>query len=350
MFQDKNLKNIGIEVIRKVEDENVIAIVDKVATKIKNTFYDNNINYLDIYKTLLDTPMYYATIPNGLSEANYNYENSTIYFSENIDIENLNEFVYHECIHKLQERKDKKGNLTRLGICEVNELSVKATALNEGAIQYITSKILNKHVKSANIYNITIPTKTEYYPILTNIISQIAYLLGENILIDSVINGNEDFKIEIIDNLGEGEYNAIEKNTNEILKTKNIISELQKEEATQEICTKISANIEQIRQLYFETQNLIFTAYFNNILKRVENEEEINVLKNKLYLYGNLIGTAMDYSYYDNYKLEFDQKCRTKLQEMKNRTPLLVIRDNIIFRIIRKIKMLFTNSRNEYYK
>ena len=202
-----SLGNTGIEVIEPLEEEKIIDIVNQVSTRIMTAFPDNKLSYLDIYRTLLDTPMYYARIPKGLSKANYYYKDSSIYFSDKANLSEVDEFIFHEFIHRLQERKDKKGKITRLGVCEVNELSVKATALNEAAIQFVTVKAFDMPKKQVNIYNITLPSRTEYYPIITNIISQLAFLLGENILIDSTIKGNEDFKIDIIDNIGENEYN-----------------------------------------------------------------------------------------------------------------------------------------------
>ena len=227
MPKKKNLGNTGIEVIEPLEEEIIVDIVNQVSTRIMAAFTDNKLSYLDIYKTLLDTPMYYARIPKGLSKANYYYKNSSIYFSDRVDLSEVDEFIFHECIHRLQERKDKKGRITRIGVCEVNELSVKATALNEAAIQFVTVKAFNMPEKQLNIYNITLPSRTEYYPIITNIISQLAFLLGESALIDSTINGNEDFKLVIIDNIGENEYRFIEKSLNDILRIKSEISDIQ---------------------------------------------------------------------------------------------------------------------------
>ena len=259
MFEKTTLGNTGIEVIDKLEDEKIIDIVSQVSTRLMVAYPNSNLSYLDIYKTLLDTPMYYAKIPVGLSKANYYYKDSSIYFAEDSDFSEIDEFVLHECVHKLQERKDKKGNITRLGVCEVNELSVKATALNEGAVQYITVNAFNMPEKIVNIYGISIPSKTEYYPIITNLVSQLAFLLGEDILIDSTINGNEEFKIEIIDSLGESQYHTIEKNLNNILQAKNDILKLQKENMSEEEIEKVEENILVIRELFFDTQNKLLS-------------------------------------------------------------------------------------------
>ena len=351
MFEKNNLETVGIQVTRKIEDQTIVEIVNQVTNKLVNAFPNHQLKYLDIYKALLDTPMYYAKIPEGLSKANYNYKDSSIYFSEDMDVFEIDEYVFHECIHKLQERKDKRGNITRMGVCEVNELSVKATALNEGAIQYITAKAFDLPKKSVTIYGITLPSRTEYYPILTNIVSQLVYLLGEDILIDSTVKGNEEFKIKIIDGIGETEYNCIEKNLNDILRAKDSIYELQRNEIiSHEASSKIFENIELIKNLYFETQNVIFSSYFDGILKRCENDIEVSMLRKKLYSYRSLVGTAHDYNDFDIYCMDFEKKAQAKVQELKNKKSLMVISNNIIFRIFRKIKQLFTKSTNEYYK
>ena len=127
MAENNILGNTGIEVIEPLQDQRIINIVNQVSARIMTAFPDNRLKYLDIYKTLLDTPMYYARIPKGLSKANYYYKDSSIYFSDKANLDEIDEFVFHECIHRLQEIRDKKGNLTRMGVCEVNELSVKAT-------------------------------------------------------------------------------------------------------------------------------------------------------------------------------------------------------------------------------
>ena len=351
MSENHSLGNTGIQVIKSLEDKDIIEIANQVSNKIMTAFPDSNLSYLDIYKTLLDTPMYYAEIPEGLSKANYYYKDSSIYFDIDMDLSEIDEFVFHECIHKLQEHKDKKGNLTRLGISEVNELSVKGTALNEGAIQYLTTRTFSSPKKYVTVYDITLPSRTEYYPILTNIVASLAYLLNENTLIDSTINGNEEFKIEIIDTLGENQYHYIERNLNDILKTKDSISELQKNyEMTEEVKGKILSNMEHIKNLYFDTQNIIYISYFDNMLKRVENDIELSILRKKLYSYKSLIGTNENNNDFENYCADFERRANLKVEEFRNRKDLTVVSNNPILKMIRKIKKLFTNSPKEYYK
>lgn len=352
MFIEKNLKNLGIEVTNEIEDKNVIEIVSQVSTKLVAAFPESDLKYLDIYRTLLSTPMYYAKITKGMSQVNYYYKNSTIYFSEDTDFYEVNEYIFHECVHRIQEHKDKKNNLTRMGLCEINEISVKATALNEAAIQYIVSKALRIPEKLMVVYDITLPCKTEYYPLLTNLISQLVFLLGEESLVDSTINSNEEFKIKIIDNLGETEYNTIEKNFDEILQTKDNIVKLQKSfEINEDIEKQIIYNIKHIRKLYLETQNKIFTSYFENLLKRIESLEEISLLRKKLYSFRSVIGTTMGYDDFNAFCTDLDKRARARMEEIRNQsTSLITMKDNKIINILKKVKKLFTNSQSEYYK
>ena len=62
--------------------------------------------------------MYKAKMPEGMAEANYFYKNTSIYFNEHIQDEDLEEFAIHECIHYLQEVKDKRNYLRRMGLCD----------------------------------------------------------------------------------------------------------------------------------------------------------------------------------------------------------------------------------------
>ena len=350
MFDRKSLSDIGIKVTKKLDDRDVIEIVNKVSNKLVLAFPDSGLSFLNIYKTLLDTPMYYAKIDKGLSEANYDYKNSSIYFSEDADLSEINEFVFHEFIHRLQEHKDKKGKITRLGVCEIKELSVQGAALNEGAIQYITAKAFDMPKKNISVYDLDLPSKTEYYPIITNIVAQLAFLLDENALIDSTINGNEEFKISIIDNIGESEYHLIDKNLNEILKNKNRIMELKKNDNENLNTVQIQKNMDYIKELYFETQKTIYTSYFNGMIKRCENEEEVSNLRKKLYNYRSLVGTNSKYIDFNVFCIEFEKRAKEKIEIIKSRTALMVINNNKIFKIFRKLKRLFTNLTSEYYK
>lgn len=341
MFENRELKKLGIEVIEKVKDIDVVDIANQVSSKLIITFPKSNLDFMNIYTILLSTNMYYANIKENMSKANFYYKNSNIYFSKEIDIENIDEYLFHECIHKIQEHKNKKNKLTRMGICEINELSIKAMALNEAAIQYITTKCLENNEKIINIYDISFVTKSNYYPILTSLISQIALLIGDNILVDSTINSNEDFKIEMIDEFGEKNYVLIERNFEEILNSKNEI--LNNGENVEILSQKI-------KQMYLKTMNVIYTSYFDNLLCRINTEIEAEFAIQKLIYYNEFIKENSGYEdfliYFDKMKLKFENK----KNEIKNSMALVVIKQNKILNIFKRLKKLFINPNNEYNK
>ena len=74
-----------------------------------------------------------------------------MYFKQGLKLEELEKFAVHEFIHYLQEIKDKKGHLVRLGLCDFGELKICGMALNEGAVQYMASKALNTEQEMLNI-------------------------------------------------------------------------------------------------------------------------------------------------------------------------------------------------------
>ena len=79
--------------------------------------------------------MYFAQMPEDASAAKYFYKNQSIYFNDKFSIDEIEEFAIHECIHYLQEIKDEKGNLLRLGLYDISEGSNKGMGLNEAAVQ-----------------------------------------------------------------------------------------------------------------------------------------------------------------------------------------------------------------------
>ena len=116
-------------------------------------------------------------MPDGMAEANYFYKNSSIYFNEHISDEDLEEFAIHECIHYIQEVKDKKSNLVRMGLCNFDNLKIVGMGLNEAAVQYATSKVIGIEKDYVKYFGVSFRTASpSYYPLECNLIEQMAYL------------------------------------------------------------------------------------------------------------------------------------------------------------------------------
>lgn len=348
MNVDKKIKRLGIEKLAEVDKTAKRNLASLVSTTLVENFQNSKLNKEHIEKKLIDTKMYIANIPKGMSKVNYIYMNSSIYFDKNIDLEKLNEFILHECIHRVQEYKDKRKRLVQLGTCNFATTKIIGLAFNEAAIEYIVSKVLSTQRKDIQVYGINIlAISSEYYSIVTNLIQQIVYLIGEDILVDSTINCNNEFIYKCIDNFGEKNFYKIRENFDKILSIQDDISKLLVEYKEKE---KIKAEINELQNIYFTTQELIITSYFNILLSLINSLEEIEKSKQKLLNYRELIGKKDGYEFFDKYYEEQYSKILEKEEKIKASTALMVINNNPIFKAFRAIKKLFTKPDMEYNK
>jgi len=114
---ENELKKNGIEVIYKLDTLKTNSIAKKIAKKLCVAFPEHDLNYNKLFIKLSRLNMYVARMPAGMSEATYYYKNSSIYFNSLLDLEqDLDNFAIHECIHAIQESKDKNQNPGRICI------------------------------------------------------------------------------------------------------------------------------------------------------------------------------------------------------------------------------------------
>ena len=267
MQVNKYYSKIEIEPIENIDIFKRVEFVNKAALKLVKHFSEHDLDYINILQALQCTPICISKIPKNTTPANYSYKEQVIYISDKIELSLENEYIWHELIHRIQECKNKNGKLTQLGLCCIRDTKVQGHAINEAAIQYVVKNLLNSERSLVEIYSMKIPTKSKnYYPILTNLIEQLVLLFGDYQLVDSALNSNEEFKYIVIDTLGEDNYLAIEEKFDKILETKNNIMQSNNE-------IEFSKNIDNIKKIYIETQDLILKSYFNNIIKRIETLE-----------------------------------------------------------------------------
>lgn len=118
------LKKENIEVIKKLDTMQINFIAKNVAKKLCLTFPDYGLNESNLFINLSRLDMYSAKMEEGMSEANYFYRNNSVYFNEHVNIDDLaslEEFSIHECIHSIQQVKNKNGKLLKLGLCDYSK-------------------------------------------------------------------------------------------------------------------------------------------------------------------------------------------------------------------------------------
>ena len=195
MSIESDLRKDGIKVVDILDTVTVNKIAHNIASKLCETFPELCFNEADLYSKLSSLTMYRATMPEGMAEANYFYKNTSIYFNAKVDTEDLEEFAIHECIHYIQEIKDKKNNLIRMGLCNFDALKIVGMGLNEAAVQFATSKVIGIKKEAVKYFGVSFETTSpSYYPLECNLIEQLAYFTGDTILFDSTFTSNDKFK------------------------------------------------------------------------------------------------------------------------------------------------------------
>ena len=327
------LLNLGIKVNKELEEYEKSHICHKVADILRRKYPYLSWNYLQIVTNLYNTKMYISEDNVNISPVNYIYQNMSIYFSDKKDLRKIDEEVIHECIHKLQDRRSKRGRLMQLGNCEFTLAKVKGLAFNEAAVQYIVSDTLNRkyNEREINTLKLKLPNKS-YYSVMTNLMKQIIILTGEKeLLVKSTILADNDFNYKMIDYFGEKIFY-------EIRNTFDKISELQ-----------IKNSREKLKEKYLYVQNLMIENYFNRALKYVDSMNEIDSLKLKLEECFDFIEDVdSNKEYNEKYKILLGA-ILYKEDEIKNKYALTVIKNVNLNKIFGKIKNIIgIGNSNEY--
>ncbi len=321
---ESNLKKEGIKVVEELDKIKVNTIAKNVAQKIVSAFPNMEFKLGEIFIKLSQIKMYYAEVPKGFSEANYFYKNSSIYFNCEVPLEKIEDYAIHECIHYLQERKDKNGFLLRLGLCDLTQYKVHGLALNEAAVQYATAKATKEPKDNVKYYGISFDTiSPTCYPLICNLIAQMAYVTGEEVLFDSVFNSNNNFKETFIEKTSEDIFYKLENDFDKLLKLEE---ELLKLNNKMEIADNLNSSVNKkrlklknnIQKTFMECQKQIMTSYFETAFERITNLEEVENYRRSLYNYKDLVGYVDGKDEFNEYYIKAMKKLENKYNELEN--------------------------------
>ena len=351
MSIESDLKKDGITVVGKLDTLSVNTISRNIAEKICRTFPEQNFIFQNLFIALSRIPMYIADIPAGFAEATYFYKNSSMYFKQGLSLEELEKFAVHEFIHYLKEIKDKKGRLVKLGLCDFGDLKVCGMGLNEGAVQLMASKALESPEEIVKYYGISFPTiSPSYYPLLCNLVNQMAYVVGEETLYDSTFYGTDAFKERFANLCGVDNFFKIQSNLDKIMEAEEkaiklnnkLMSDDVEGNKAQKIAKKIEAYKTKIGKLFFETQNLIYTSYFNTQFTKLSTTADIDEYRLRLYNYKNYMGISDNYSDFNEFYINKMMDLDNKYESIMNNTGLVVANNSTIARFFRKIRAILS--------
>lgn len=351
MSIESDLKKDGIKVVGTLDTLSVNTLAHDVAERICRTFPEQNFIFHNLFIALSRIPMYIAEMPEGFAEANYFYKNSSIYFKAGIPTYELEKFAIHEFIHYLQEIKDKKGNLVKLGLCDFGDLKIQGMALNEGAVQLMASKALEHQQEIVKYYGISLPTNSpNYYPILCNLVAQMAYVVGEENLFDSTFYGTDLFKERFSALCGSDALFKVQNYLDKIMNIEEKIIKLNQKLMSdncegmkaQKVASKIAKLKEKLKTLYFTTQDLIYTSYFNTQFSRITTTADIDSYRFRLYSYKNYIGITENYSNFNDYYINKMMDLDHKYESIMNNTAVAVVSNSKVSIFFRKIKAILS--------
>ncbi len=356
-----DLKKDGIEVIEELDTLKINSLARNISLKICETFPEFNLNQNELFIKLSRLNMYKAKMPEGMAEANYFYKNTSIYFNEHISDEDLQEFAVHECIHFLQEVKDKRNYLLRMGLCDYSDFKIYGLGLNEAAVQLMASKINNIPKEYVKYFGISFETNSpSYYPLECCLVNQLAYLIGENTLFESTLNSNDNFKNEFIELTSPKTFmlvqNAIDEILSfeeEIIKLNNKISQIDdRNKKVDGMMEKINELKSEISLTFMRTQNLIISSYFDSTFNNIINLEEVEKYRRKLYSFKDYLGHTDGYTFFNDYyvsKMEELEKKYNALESGNIETSIKLIskKETFFARIIKSLKKILLGKSTE---
>lgn len=362
MSIESDLRKDGIEVLEKIDTLKVNSIARNVSIRLCETFPNFNLNQNNLFIKLSRLNMYIAKMPEGMSEANYFYKNCSIYFNSHIDINDIEEFAIHECIHYIQEIKDKRNYLLRMGLCDYTEFKIYGLGLNEAAVQLMSSKILGIPKEFVKYFNISFETTSpSYYPLECCLVNQLSYITGEDILFESTINSNDNFKKKLIELTDYKSFMQIQDYIDDILsceeqiiKINNKISQIDdRNKKVDNLIDKINSLKGDISSTFIKAQNLIISSYFDKAFYSITNLEELENYRRKLYNFKDYLGYSEGYNYFNDYYVNRMMNLEDKYNLLENGitdSSLYLVKQKTskilaFFRYIRKI--IFRNKLEE---
>jgi hypothetical protein len=214
-----------------------------------------------------------------------------------------------------------------MGLCDYTEFKTYGLGLNEAAVQLMSCKINNipsEYVKYFKIsFNAVSPS---YYPLECAIASQMAYLVGEDILFFSTINGTDDFKDAFISATSDKTFYTVQNYIDNILKFEEDIVKLtnkiaiadDRNKKVDNMIDKINILKDKIFSTFIEAQNLIISSYFDKAFNKITNLEELEIYRRKLFGVKNYLGFSEGYTFFNDYYTEKMSKLEHKYNVLEN--------------------------------
>lgn len=328
MKDTKVLKKAGIEIISKLTTLEINQIASNISEKICASFPEHNINKSDLFASISRLNMYYAKFKDN-SAAKYCYKTETIFFKENLDLENIETPAIHECLHFIQTIKNKNGKLLRLGLYKPSLFDESGLALNEAAVQLMASDATNAKTEQVKYYGLNLFTNSpDYYPIECSLVKQMTYFTGTYPLYHSTLYSDDIFKNTFIMKSSKETYYKIVENLDliqdyqeNLQKESLYLSYIEYDNQTTNKVLNTQKKIEylkvSIKDLILKTQELILTSCTKSELSLIRTSQDVKDFKNRLYNFKEFLIQSNNYTFFNNYYCQMMEELDVKRELIK---------------------------------
>ena len=318
-----NHKLNGIRNAVEISAKDRHTISKKAIDLIYPVISEFNISKEMLFNSLGKSNMYLADF-DDMSMGKYDYTTNSIYFSNELDITNLDSSVIHEILHFFQAELTENNFLVRMGLFEPSKLfrSEKGLGLNEASVQYLSSIIAKEVPDHVRYYELELVTpSSNYYPLETAIVRQMCFFTGTYPLFFSTLFSTDLFEKTFKTITSEDNYNYIEKKLTEIVhlqeKLSNIYSHIhthnQAESKKISVLNNITNLKNKLRETVLDVQKIIYTSAFANELDKVETVQDIVNIQTLISNFENyIISYENDYSF-EQFKDKISVELNNKL-------------------------------------
>ena len=323
MSKKFNHKLHGISNITEISAKDRHTISKKAVDLIYPVVSEFKISKEMLFNSLGKSNMYLADF-DDLSMGKYDYTTNSIYFSNDLDISNLDSSVIHEILHFFQAELTEDNFLIRMGLFKPSKLfrPEKGLGLNEASVQYIASTIVKEVPDHVKYYELELTTpSSNYYPIETAIIRQMCFFTGTYPLFFSTLFSTDLFEKTFKTITSEENYNYIEEKLTYIVQLQEKLSDVystihthnQAESKKISVLNNITNLKNKLRETVLDVQKIIYTSAFANELDKIETVQDIVNMKTLISNFENyIINYEGDYSF-EQFKDKINIELNNKL-------------------------------------
>ena len=323
MSKKFNHKLHGISNITEISAKDRHTISKKAVDLIYPVVSEFKISKEMLFNSLGKSNMYLADF-DDLSMGKYDYTTNSIYFSNDLNITNLDSSVIHEILHFFQAELTEDNFLIRMGLFKPSKLfrPEKGLGLNEASVQYIASTIVKEVPDHVKYYELELTTpSSNYYPIETAIIRQMCFFTGTYPLFFSTLFSTDLFEKTFKTITSEENYNYIEEKLTYIVQLQEKLSDVystihthnQAESKKISILNNITNLKNKLRETVLDVQKIIYTSAFANELDKIETVQDIVNMKTLISNFENyIINYEGDYSF-EQFKDKINIELNNKL-------------------------------------